>query len=82
MTYVIISYHTSVSVYNQILLPFQWKKKLERQKATKRFRAAGSIAKLCIQMFENVSNVNDNEDKQVNETTEDEEGNVVPVEVN
>ncbi|XP_046671615.1 NACHT and WD repeat domain-containing protein 2 [Homalodisca vitripennis] len=61
----------------------QWKKKLERQKASKRFRAAGSIAKLCIQMYENVTSSNDNEAAAVsNEPQEDEEGNTIPTEVN
>lgn len=71
-----------MKVHNELLITFQWKKKLERQKATKRFRAAGSIAKLCIQMFENVSNVNDNEEKKTDPIKEDEEGNTIPVEVN
>lgn len=71
-----------MKVCNELLNNFQWKKKLERQKATKRFRAAGSIAKLCIQMFENVSNVNDNEEKKTDPINEDEEGNTIPAEVN
>lgn len=33
-------------------------------------------------MFENVSNVNDNEEKKTDPIKEDEEGNTIPVEVN
>ncbi|XP_014255655.1 NACHT and WD repeat domain-containing protein 2 isoform X2 [Cimex lectularius] len=32
-----------------------WKKKMEKIKATKRFRAAGSIAQVCIQLYDSVS---------------------------
>ncbi|CAH1405153.1 unnamed protein product [Nezara viridula] len=40
----------------------KWKKKMEKMKASKKFRAAGAIAQVCIQLYDSVTN-DSNEDE-------------------
>ncbi|BES94311.1 NAHypothetical proteinT domain [Nesidiocoris tenuis] len=47
-----------------------WKKKMEKIKATKRFRAAGSIAQVCIQLYDSISGGEDKEKQQMPDAPE------------
>ncbi|XP_039275654.1 NACHT and WD repeat domain-containing protein 2 [Nilaparvata lugens] len=49
----------------------EWKKKLERQRATKRFRAAGSLAKLCAKLYDDVSGGSEDRDDEEADYTQD-----------
>ena len=44
----------------------QWKKRMEKERAGKRFRAAGHIAQFCLELYESVTGTREKKDGNAN----------------